>query len=73
MPSYALDIPYDVKETIISGQGTLPVTSIGAGLASILTANEIMNIVLRRKEIVTAPRYTYMDLLDRQFVIGTVS
>ena len=73
MPSYARDIPNNIQQGILSGQGPLPVTSIGAGLASLITANEAMNIILKKREIVTAPQYTYIDLLDRQFTVGTVS
>lgn len=73
MPSYARDIPSNIQQEIISGQRPAPVTSIGAGLASILAANEAMNIILKKRDIVKAPQYTYIDLLDRQFTVGTVS
>jgi molybdopterin/thiamine biosynthesis adenylyltransferase len=73
MPSYA---PADAAETIqkiLDGQMPVPVTSIGAGLASILAANEAINIILKKRDIASAPKYIYIDLLDRQFIVGTVS
>ena len=73
MPSYA---PADAAETIqktLDGQMPVPVTSIGAGLASILAANEAINIILKKREIASAPKYIYIDLLDQQFVVGIVS
>jgi molybdopterin/thiamine biosynthesis adenylyltransferase len=73
MPSYA---PADAAEQIqktLDGQMPVPVTSIGAGLASILAANEAINIILKKREIVSAPKYIYIDLLDQQFVVGTIS
>ena len=47
--------------------------SIGVGLASILATNEIINIILQKRDVAVAPRYTYIDLLDRLFVVGKVS
>ena len=69
IPSYAT---LDIIQEIISGKRPAPATSIGAGLASVLAAHEAVNIVLGRRDIVTAPQYTYIDLLDRKFVAGTV-
>ncbi len=63
----------DVMQEIVSGKRPGPVISIGVGLASILAANEAVNIILRRRDIVTAPKYTYIDLLDRTFIVGTMS
>jgi len=58
---------------MIAGEIPGPTTSIGAGLASILAANEAINIILNRRDVAKAPEYTYIDLLDRQFIVGTVS
>ena len=63
----------DVMQEIVSGKRPGPVISIGAGLASMLAANEAVNIILRRRDIATAPKYTYIDLLDRTFIVGTMS
>jgi hypothetical protein len=62
----------DVMQEIVSGKRPGPTTSIGVGLASILAANEAVNIILRRRDIAAAPKYTYIDLLDRKFIIGTI-
>lgn len=63
----------DVMQEILSGKRPGPVISIGAGLASMLAASEAVNIIIRRRDIATAPKYTYIDLLDRTFIVGTMS
>ena len=63
----------DVMQEIVSGERPGPVISIGAGLASMLAASEAVNIIIRRRDIATAPKYTYIDLLDRTFIVGTMS
>jgi len=73
IPSYATAVTGDTIKKIIKGEMPAPVTSIGAGLASILAANEAINIILKKRDVASAPKYTYIDLLDRQFVVGTVS
>ncbi len=74
VPSYASTaMSMDMLQEIIAGQRPIPTCSIGVGLASILAASEAINIILRRKEIVKAPQYIYIDLLDQKFIIGTVS
>lgn len=70
IPSYATS---DIIQELLIGQRPPPVIGIGAGLASILAANEAVNIILGRRDIATAPRYTYIDLMDRKFIIGSVS
>jgi len=72
-PSYAPVIKQDVLEEIYTGKISVPTVSIGVGLASILAANEAVNIILRRREIAVAPSYTYIDLLDRKFIVGKIS
>ncbi len=69
IPSYAAA---DIVQEIISGKRLVPVTSIGAGLASVLAANEAVNVILEKRDIAKAPKYTYIDLLDRKFIVGTV-
>jgi molybdopterin/thiamine biosynthesis adenylyltransferase len=71
--SYVKNVPGNIIKEFISSKRLIPVTSIGAGLASLITANEAMNIILKKRDIVKAPQYTYIDLLDRQFTVGTVS
>jgi len=74
MPSYTdRTMSSDMMREIIAGKRPVPTCSIGAGLASILAANEAANIILGRKEIVKAPEYIYVDLLDQKFIIGILS
>lgn len=70
VPSYAPANIGEVLEDIYDGKRTVPTTSIGVGLASIIATMETVNIILKKREIPTAPRYTYVDLLDRVFTIG---
>jgi hypothetical protein len=62
-----------IIQEIITGEKHAPTNSIGVGLASVLTANEIINIILKKRDIAEAPEYTYIDLLDRKFLVGNVS
>jgi len=73
IPSYAPVTMYKALQEFYTGSSTLPAMSIGVGLASILAANEAINIILKKREIVAAPRYTYIDLLDQKFIIGKIS
>lgn len=57
---------------IISGLRPVPTCAIGVGLASMMAASTAVNIILRRKEIIKAPQYVYLDLLDQLTIIGTV-
>jgi molybdopterin/thiamine biosynthesis adenylyltransferase len=74
IPSYAAALATAATvEKIAAGVQAAPTTSIGAGLASILAANEAINIILNKGDIVKAPGYIYIDLFDRQLVVGAVS
>jgi tRNA threonylcarbamoyladenosine dehydratase len=74
VPSYAAAaMNMDMMQDILGGKRPVPTCSIGVGLASILAAAEAANIILRRKEIVAAPRFTYIDLLDGKFVTGKIN
>ena len=73
IPSYARVATHKALEEIYTGAGTIPTVSIGVGLASILAANEAVNIILKKREIITAPRYIYIDLLDQKFIIGKIT
>jgi hypothetical protein len=73
IPSYAPVTTRKALQEIYDGAGSIPTVSIGVGLASILAANEAINIVLRRRKIDAAPSYTYIDLMDGKFVIGKIS
>ena len=74
MPSYAGDaMSMDMVQEIITGQRPVPTCSIGVGLASILAAQEVVNSVLNRKPLITAPEYIYVDLMDRRFETGSMT
>lgn len=76
IPSYAIAASAEadmIIQEIIIGERPAPTNSIGVGLASVLTANEIINIILKKRDIAEAPEYTYIDLLDRKFLVGNVS
>jgi len=47
IPAYANDMT--VINDIMAGKRTVPTSSIGAGLAAILTASETINVILRKK------------------------
>ncbi len=73
MPSYARDaMSMEMIREIISGQRPVPTCSIGVGLASILAAQEVVNTILKRRPLVTAPEYIYVDLLDKRFETGKI-
>jgi len=69
IPSYAT---YDALKKIYAEKRPGPTVSIGVGLAAILAASEAINIILKRRESANAPQYTYIDLLDRRFIVGRV-
>ncbi len=74
IPSYIAALATTATvEKIAAGVQAGPTTSIGAGLASILAANEAINIILNKGDIVKAPEYIYIDLLERQLKVGAVS
>lgn len=73
VPSYATDaMSMEMMQEIIAGQRLVPTCSAGVGLAAVLTAGNAINIILKRKEIVKAPQYIYIDLLDQKFLIGSI-
>ena len=69
IPAYANDM--NLIQEIIDGKKYVPTSSIGAGLAAILTASEAINVILG-KDIPKAPKYTFFDIVDRQLVIGSI-
>ena len=73
LPSYIASIPETIMQEIISGVRPGTTNSIGVGLAVILAANEATNILLNKRTVVSAPQYTYVDLVDQRFVIGTIA
>lgn len=74
VPSYATTaMSMEMIQEIIAGQRAVPTCSVGVGLASVLAASNAINILLNRKEIVKAPEYIYLDLLDHKYLTGSVS
>lgn len=74
LPSYAAPASDEadmIMSEVLAGDRPAPTNSIGVGLASILAAIEATNILLRKRDIPSAPQYTYVDLLDRKFLVGT--
>lgn len=75
IPSYAVPMSPEgqrIIREIIIGERAASSNSIGVGLASVVTANEVVNIIIRKRDIPTAPHYTYVDLIDRRFLLGTM-
>jgi molybdopterin/thiamine biosynthesis adenylyltransferase len=76
MPSYAAHASDEVDRImreVIAGDRPAPTNSIGVGLASMLASIEAINILLRKRDIPSAPLYTYIDLLDRKFLVQPIS
>lgn len=70
-PSYITSaMSVGMLQEILSGQIPVPTCSIGVGLAAIMAASNIINILFNRKEIVKAPKYIYLDMMDQQLIIG---
>jgi len=69
IPSYVTDMT--MLQEIIAGKRTVPTTSIGAGLAAIMAASEAISVILH-KNVLKAPKYTYIDLVDRRLVAGSI-
>jgi molybdopterin/thiamine biosynthesis adenylyltransferase len=75
MPSYAVPASDEANKIlceVLAGDRPAPTNSIGVGLASILAATEAINILLKKRDIVVAPQYTCIDLVDRKFLIDTI-
>lgn len=73
IPSYASDaMSMEMLQEIVSGHRPVPTCSIGVGLASLIAASETVNTLLKRKEMILAPEYIYVDLLDRNFSTGSM-
>jgi len=74
MPSYAApasDKADRIMREVLDGDRPAPTNSIGVGLATMLACIEAINILLGKRGIPSAPQYTYVDLLDRKFLVGT--
>ena len=76
MPSYAASMPNEADKImleVIEGNRLAPTNSIGVGLASILASIEAINILLGKRAVLSAPLYTYIDLIDRRFLVEPIS
>ena len=73
MPSYITDFDNETIYKMVTGKLPASAISIGAGLAAILAANETANIILKKRKTVTAPEYTYIDLIDQKFEVRSIS
>ena len=74
MPSYAASaMSMEQMQSIIAGKSTVPTCSIGVGLTSVLAGGEAINLILKRRKTVKAPEYTYVDVIDQKFIIGSAS
>ena len=73
IPSWASDMDVETIRKMVMGELTPSAISLGAGLAAILATNESANIILKKRRIITAPEYTYVDLLDQKFVVESIS
>lgn len=72
-PSYVTSaMSMEMVQEIIAGKRPVPTCNVGVGLASVLAATNAVNILLKRKEVVKAPRYIYIDLLDQKFINGDI-
>ncbi len=72
-PSYVTKaMSMAMLQEIITGQRPVPTCSVGVGLASVLAAGNALNILLQRNEVVKAPQYIYVDLLDQKFLTGSI-
>lgn len=69
IPAYITDMV--AVQDIIDGKRYVPSTCIGAGLAAILTAGDVIGVILG-KDVPKAPRYTFFDIIDRQLVVGNI-
>jgi molybdopterin/thiamine biosynthesis adenylyltransferase len=65
-PSYMKGKEELVKKMI---EGTIEIStnSIGVGLAAIITANEVVNLLLNKTQLIEAPQFIYIDLMDKVY------
>ena len=57
-------------DQMISGEIPVSTLSIGTGLASVLTAQEAANLLLKHKPTTFAPDFIHIDLLERTLSTG---
>ena len=63
-------VPKSVTKKIMQGkQDYMPTISIGVGLASLWMAEEVVNILLKKKAPIVVPKCTALDLLNRSIKV----
>lgn len=73
IPSYTTrEYALDILKTLLVEKAPATTVSIGAALAGLLTVNESVNIILKKKPVTVAPQYIYVDLLDQKFIVGNM-
>jgi molybdopterin/thiamine biosynthesis adenylyltransferase len=72
IPAYATEVDLETLKKMHNGETQGSAISIGAGLASILATNEITNLILKKRKIVAAPEYIYVDLMDQGYTVRSV-
>jgi tRNA threonylcarbamoyladenosine dehydratase len=73
IPSYATSANLETIHKMHTGELPGSATSIGAGLAALLAANEVTNLILQKRQIVTAPKFIYVDLLDQKYMVRPIA
>jgi tRNA threonylcarbamoyladenosine dehydratase len=73
LPAYMIEfLGQRNYKRMIEGKMPVSTNSIGVGLSSIVAANEIINIFLKRKPIIHAPNYIHIDLMENKYLIYKV-
>lgn len=72
IPSYATAVDLETIKKMHSGELPGSAISLGTGMAAMLAANEIANLILRKREPVFAPHYIYVDLMDQKYEVKSV-
>jgi tRNA threonylcarbamoyladenosine dehydratase len=73
IPTYASERDLEFIHKMHIGERPGSATSLGAGLAALLATNEATNIILRKRQIISAPKYIYVDLLEQRFVVREIA
>ena len=70
LPSYIIkSCNLEMLKEMTEGKRPLSAICIGAGLSSIMLANEVISIILGRKPTIFAPHYLHIDLVDKSVTI----
>jgi tRNA threonylcarbamoyladenosine dehydratase len=72
IPSYATAVDLETIKKMHTGELPGSAISLGAGMAAMLAASEIANLILQKRKPVFAPSYIYVDLMDQKYLIREV-